>query len=60
VKSVERKKFIRHGIRKRLRVFLDLWEDGFIDDVTLQISNSTALLKLLDRGIYFVLRINFF
>lgn len=49
-KSVDRKRFIRNSMRKRLRVFLDLWEEGYIDKLDLQISESTAVLKLLDRG----------
>ena len=49
-KSVERKRFIRNSMRKRLRVFLDLWEEGYIDKLDLQIAESTAVLKLLDRG----------
>lgn len=49
-KGVERKRFIRNSMRKRLRVFLDLWEEGYIDKLDLQISESTAVLKLLDRG----------
>ena len=49
-KSVERKKFVRQSMRKRLRVFLDLWEAGYIDDFSMQISNTSAVLKLLDRG----------
>jgi len=50
-KSVERKKFIRHCMRKRLRVFLDLWEAGYIDDLSLKISDTGAVLKFLDRVI---------
>ena len=49
-KSVERKRFIRNSMRKRLRIFLDLWEEGYIDKLNLQISESTAVLKFLDRG----------
>jgi len=48
-KGVERKRFIRNSMRKRLRVFLDLWEEGYIDKLDLQISESTTVLKLLDR-----------
>lgn len=50
-KSVERKRFVRQSMRKRLRVFLDLWEAGYIDDLSLQISNTSTILKLLDRVI---------
>ena len=48
--SVDRKRFVRNAIRKRLRVFLDLWEEGYMDDFSLDFSYNEAVLKLLDRG----------
>ena len=38
-------------MRKRLRVFLDLWEQGYMDEFSLDICHTEAVLKLLDRGI---------
>jgi len=49
VKGQKRQSFIRHGHRRRLRIFLDLWEQGFIDELSLQITYSPVVLKLLDR-----------
>ena len=49
-KGKKRQRFIRDGHRRRLRIFLDLWEQGFIDELSLQITYSPAVLKLLDRG----------
>jgi len=47
--SVDRKKFIRSSLRKRLRIFLDLWEDGYIDNLSLTIQDSETVLKFIDR-----------
>lgn len=49
IDSVDRKRFVRNAIRKRLRVFLDLWEEGYMDDFSLDFSYNEVVLKLLDR-----------
>jgi len=51
VKSIERKNVIRHGLRKRLKLFIDLWEMGYLDELKVDISHSVAVLKLLDRAV---------
>jgi len=51
VKSIERTKVIRHGLRKRLKLFLDFWEQGFLDELKVDISHSVAVLKFLDRAV---------
>jgi len=51
IKSHERTSIVRRGLRKRLRVFLDLWEQGYMDDLQVNISNQVCILKLLDRAV---------
>jgi len=49
VKSVRRNSAVRHSMRRRLRVFLDLWEAGYLDNMSLSLSENEAVLKILDR-----------
>ncbi|XP_065652189.1 serrate RNA effector molecule homolog [Hydra vulgaris] len=51
IESSARKAVIRNGLRKRLRVFLDLYEAGYIDNVSLNIIATSEVLKFLDRVI---------
>lgn len=51
VKSVERTNTVRYGLKKRLRLFVDFLEQGLLDDLKLNISNSVAVLKLLDKSV---------
>jgi len=51
LKSVERCDVVRHGIRKRLKLFLDFFEEGLLDMFKLSITNSVEVLKLLDKSV---------
>jgi len=51
IKSIERRDFVRHGIKKRLRLFLDFLEQGLLDAFKLSITNSVEVLKLLDKTV---------
>jgi len=42
---------IRQGLRKRLRLFLDFWEQGYLDDFKVDIPHSVQILKFLDRAV---------
>lgn len=51
VKSIERRNSVRQGLRKRLRLFVDLQEQGILDNVKLTITNDAEVLKLLDKAV---------
>jgi len=49
VKSQHRRDIVRHGIKKRLRLFLDMMEQGLLDAFELSIANGVEVLKFLDK-----------
>ena len=40
----------RQSVKRRLRIFLDIFSAGFMDNFTLEGQSSDAIVKFLDSG----------
>ncbi len=44
----------RQIIKKRLEIFMDLYNKGYLNDISVDIDNQRGLTKFLDAGMTFI------
>lgn len=49
--SIKRKTELQAALKRRLAVFMELYEKSWVDNVTLDQENSEQIIKFLDAGI---------
>lgn len=49
--SIKRKTELQAALKRRLAVFMELYEKTWVDNVTLDQENSEQIIKFLDAGI---------